>query len=116
MNLYHVTFDLKDEAKTLAFAKSLGDWLAYLQGEGVIGPWRLLRRKLGLGADAHGDFLLEVEFRELAHLDEAFRHVGSHSDEVERLYHPVHSMIARTQVSIYRPFPDEERAERVALL
>lgn len=116
MNLYHVTFDLRDQAKAVAFAKALGDWLSYLQTEGVVGPYRLLRRKLGLGSEAHGDFLLEVEFDDLSHLDRAFRHVGSHLDEVERLYYPVHGMIAETRISVYRPFPDESRAERVALL
>ena len=116
MNLYHVTFELKDDAKALVFAKALDDWLGYLADEGKIGDWRLLRRKLGLGSVGHGDFLLEIEFRELAHLDEAFRHVGSQSDEVERFYYPVHSMIQTAKVSLYRPFPDEERAERVALL
>lgn len=115
MNLYHVTIDLTDDAKALSFAKALGEWFDYLQGAQVIGPWRLLRRKLGLGT-AGGDFLLEIEVEGLAQLDLAFRHVGSHSDEVERLYYPVHGMIARAEVSIYRPFPDDTRAERVALL
>ena len=46
----------------------------------------------------------------------AFRHVSAHSDEVEALYYPVHHMIARTEYALYRPFPDSERAERVALL
>lgn len=116
MNLYHVMVDLKDDAKALVFAKALDDWLSYLQGEGKIGDWRLLRRKLGLASDAHSDFLLEIEVRDLSHLDDAFRHLSSHSDEVERLYHPLHQLVATAQVGIYRPFPDAERAERVALL
>ena len=116
MNLYHVMIDLKDDAKALVFAKALDDWLSYLEGEGKIGPWRLMRRKLGLASAEHGDFLLEIEVDRLAQLDDAFRHVSQHSDEVERLYYPVHQMIASTRIGIYRPFPDEERAERAALL
>ena len=116
MNLYHVMIDLKDDAKSLAFAKALDDWLSYLQENEKIGPWRLMRRKLGLTSDAHRDFLLEIEVERLSQLDEAFRHVARHSDEVERLYYPVHQMIARVEVGLYRPFPDEDRAERVALL
>ncbi|MEM1299350.1 MAG: DUF6614 family protein [Pseudomonadota bacterium] len=116
MNLYHVMVDLKDDAKALVFAKALDDWLSYLQGQGKIRNWRLMRRKLGLASDAHGDFLLEIEVDGLAHLDEAFRHVSSHSDDVERLYEPVHKLIARAEVGVYRLFPDAERAERVALL
>ena len=116
MNLYHVMIDLKDDAKALVFAKALDDWLNYLQGEGKIGSWRLMRRKLNLASGDHRDFLLEIEVERMSQLDDAFRHVSAHSDEVERLYYPVHTMIAWADYGLYRPFPDEERAERVALL
>ena len=116
MNLYHVMIDLKDDAKALAFAKALDDWLSYLNGQGMIGDWRLMRRKLNLAAASSRDFLLEVEVARMAQLDEMFRHISQHSDEVERLYYPVHQMIARADYSLFRPFPDPERAERVALL
>ena len=116
MNLYHVMIDLKDDAKALSFAKALGDWMDYLQGQGLLLSWRLMRRKLNLAADSARDFLLEIEVEGMAQLDQAFRHVSAHSDEVEALYYPVHHMIARTEYALYRPFPDSERAERVALL
>ena len=116
MNLYHVMIDLKDDAKALSFAKALDDWLGYLQGQGLIGEWRLMRRKLNLAADNARDFLLEIEVDRMAQLDEMFRHISSHSDEVDRLYYPVHHMIGRAEFALYRPFPDAERAERVALL
>ena len=116
MNLYHVMIDLKDDAKALSFSKALNQWLTYLQQQGKIGPWRLMRRKLNLASDNARDFLLEIEVDGLTQLDAAFRHVSQHSDEVEELYTPVHQMIARADFSLYRPFPDEDRAERVALL
>ena len=116
MNLYHVMIDLKDDAKALHFAKVMDDWMSYLVGEGLIQSWRLMRRKLNLASGQHRDFLLEIEVERMNQLDEAFRHVSRHSDEVERLYYPVHQMIARAEYGLFRPFPDEERAERVALL
>ena len=116
MNLYHVMLDLKDDAKALVFAKALDEWLEFLRAAGKIGNWRLMRRKLGLSSIEDGDFLLEIEVDGLAQLDEAFRHASAHSDEVDRLYYPVHALIARAQVGVYRPFPDDERAERVAIL
>jgi hypothetical protein len=116
MNLYHVMIDLKDDAKALAFAKALDDWMSHLQDEGKIGAWRLLRRKLGLSSSDFGDFLLEIEVERMSQLDDAFRHVSHHSEEVERLYYPVHQMIAKSTYGLYRPFPDVERAERAALL
>ena len=116
MNLYHVMIDLKDDAKSLAFAKALGDWMDYLQGKGMIAEWRLLRRKLNLASDRARDFLLEVEVTRMAQLDEMFRHISAHSDAVDELYYPVHQMIESADYALYRPFPDAERAERVALL
>lgn len=116
MNLYHVMIDLKDDAKALAFAYALDQWLGYLKAEGKIGSWRLMRRKLNLASDSARDFLLEIEVGRLYQLDEAFEHVSGHSDEVERLYYPVNRMIARADYALYRPFPDENRAERVAIL
>ena len=116
MNLYHVMIDLKDDAKALVFAKALDAWLSYLQQNGKIGPWRLMRRKLNLASDWARDFLLEIEVEGLAQLDDAFRHVSQHSDEVEERYGLVHQMIARADYALYRSFPDPERAERVALL
>ena len=116
MNLYHVMIDLKDDAKALGFARALDQWLTYLQDAGKIGSWRLMRRKLNLASDDARDFLLEIEVERLSQLDDAFQHVSQHSDEVEQLYYPVNQMIARASYSLYRPFPDENRAERVAIL
>ena len=116
MNLYHVMLDLKDDAKALSFAHALEQWLNYLKQAGKIGEWRLMRRKLNLASDHARDFLLEIEVERLSQLDEAFQHVSRHSDEVEALYYPVHQMIRSADYSLYRPFPDEDRAERVALL
>ncbi|SDC09845.1 DUF6614 family protein [Ruegeria marina] len=116
MNLYHCSIDLKHEAKALAFAAAVDHWMGYLQGRGVIRAWRLMRRKLNLAADSCRDFLLEIEFDDMTQLDRAFRVLGEHDEEVERLYGAVSALVARTEFGLYRPFPDPERAERMALL
>jgi len=116
MNLYHCFIDLKDDAKALAFAQSLDAWMTRLKEERVILDWRLMRLKLNLASDDHSDFMLEIEVEDLAQLDSAFRLVSRHDDEIETLYDRVHLMIARTRFALYRPYPDPERAERVALL
>ena len=116
MNLYHVMIDLKDDAKALAFAGAVEAWMEHLRAAGVIRDWRLLRRKLNLASDACRDFLLEVEVDDMEQLDRAFRMVGSMSDDVERLYGMVHQMVRSSESGLYRPFPDPERAERMALI
>ncbi|WP_113912164.1 DUF6614 family protein [Roseovarius dicentrarchi] len=116
MNLYHCAIDLRDDAKALAFAVAVETWMTHLQGEGVIQSWRLCRRKLGFGAPQARDFLLEIEVQNLAQLDQAFRFTGCANAEVERLYTTVHQMVGTVDTALYRPFPDPERAERMALI
>ncbi len=116
MNLYQCSVDLKDDAKAVAFAVAIEAWMAYLQSKGVIAVWRLYRRKLGFGAPVARDFQLEIEVEDMAQLDRAFRFTGSDDVHVERLYTTVHQMIGAVDVALYRPFPDPERAERMALI
>ncbi len=116
MNLYHCSIDLKDGTKALAFANAVEIWMGYLQQRGKIRGWRLMRRKLGLAADSCRDFLLEVEVKDLSQLDQAFRTLEEKDEEVERLYSNVNGLIAHSEIGLYRPFPDPERAERMALI
>lgn len=116
MNLYHCFIDLKDGARALAFAGAVENWMAYLQGQGAILNWRLLRRKLNLAADTHKDFLLEIEVRDLAMLDAAFALVSQPSPDVERLHSQISPMIQSVEYGLYRPFPDPGKVERAALL
>ena len=116
MNLYHCSIDLKDTAKAMGFAVAVEAWMDHLKSGGVIESWRLCRRKLGFGAPRARDFLLEIEVRDLAQLDQAFRFTGSSAEGVERLYTTVHQMVGEVDVALYRPFPDPERAERMAFV
>lgn len=116
MNLYHCSIDLKDDTKALAFAKAVDEWMFYLVERGKVRDWRLCRRKLNLASDSCRDFLLEIEFSDLSQLDHAFKTLGTHDEEVERLYTNVSTLIAKADIGLYRPFPDPERAERMALI
>ena len=116
MNLYSCSIDLKDDAKALSFANAVENWMSHLKAEGVIENWRLLRRKLNLASDCHRDFLLEIELRDLTQLDQAFHMLGRQDDQVAGLYRAVNTLIAEARFALYRPFPDPERAERMALV
>ncbi len=116
MNIYHCMIDLKSDARALGFAAALDAWMTLLRDEGRIGGWRLLRRKLNLADDGCADFLLEIEVEDLAQLDAAFRFLGRGGDEPARRYDQMHQHIARVEFGLYRPFPDPERVERLALI
>lgn len=116
MNLYHVMIDLKSDSRALVFSMALDAWLTLLQEEGRIGTWRLLRRKLNLAGPGCADFLLEIEFEDLAQLDKAFRFLGQGSDEVMRRYEQMRQHVARAEYGLYRPFPDAEGVDHLALI
>lgn len=116
MNLYCCSIDLTHSTRPLVFAKAVSDWMDFLKAEGVIQDWHLYRRKLNLASDAYRDFLLQIEVEDMTQLDRAFRVLGRQDENVEALYRAVHGQILNAEYGLYRPFPDEERAERMALL
>lgn len=115
MNLYLAEIDLKDDAKALAFAHAVDQWLTYLKSRNAIRSWRMMRRKLDLAHSESTDFRIEIEVDDLKQLDSAFRIVGAQDDEAERLHNAVSQMVGRKKFGLYRPFPDPERAERMAI-
>ncbi|MCW1932792.1 DUF6614 family protein [Pararhodobacter zhoushanensis] len=116
MNVYHCMIDLKSDARALAFAHALEAWMNQLRDAGRIMNWRLLRRKLNLAGEGGADFLLEIEVEDLAQLDAAFRFLGRGDDDAWQRYDKMHQFIARAEFGLYRPFPDPERVERMALI
>ncbi len=114
MNLYTCSIELRKDAKSLVFAKALSEWMDLMKSRGAIQGWKLYRRKLGLSSDRHTDFLLQIEVKDLGQLDQAFRTLVQPDETVEQLYTAVHNQIVTADVGLYRPFPDPERAERVA--
>lgn len=116
MNLYHCSIDLVNDAKALAFANAIESWMSYLKERGTVRDWRLVRRKLHLANDNCRDFMLEIEFDDITQMENAFHVLGEKDEKVERLYAAVSSLIGTVDVGLYRPFPDPERAERMALV
>lgn len=116
MNLYHCMIDLKSDARAISFALALEAWLNMLRDAGRIGPWRLMRRKLNLAGPGCADFLLEIEVEDLAQLDRAFHFLGEAEDDAIRRYEQMRQHIARVEYGLYRPYPDPEKAERLAIL
>jgi hypothetical protein len=116
MSVYHCLIEMKPGARALAFAGAVADWMGYLQKGGMIRDWRLLRRQFGLGSAAHSDFMLEIEIDDLAQLDVAFRALRKQDDAAEALYDRMHQMVGQAEIGLYRPYPDPEYRERIALV
>ena len=116
MNLYHCMVELKSPDRSLAFAAAANAWLGHLEDEKLIRNWRILRRKFGLAAGNHTDFLIEIEIENMAALEETFGKLGKMDDEFTQRYEQMHDMISTMQIGLYRPYPDPEQRERISLL
>ena len=101
--------DLKPGVGDIQFAESVASYLGHLRDQGLIGSWRLTRRKLGLGAPGLGEFHLMIEVRDLAQLEQAFQRVAGRSEPVEGLHFGVNSQVRNAVFALYRDFPDPFR-------
>lgn len=110
MNYYQMWVNLKDSRKDVEFCANVHAYLGHLQGLKKIEGYRITRRKFGFGPEGLGEFNITVWTRDLAQLDEAFGVVATRAGEVERLHHPVYSMVTDFKSGLWRDFPDPERA------
>lgn len=109
MDVYQISCDLKPGVRDHQFLAALDGYLGALKSSGKIEGWRLLRRKLGLGIGALGEFQILIETRNLAQLDAAFAAVSARNEPVESAHHGVNSLVVNFQAALYRDFPDAHR-------
>lgn len=107
MDVYLLRADLRPGVRDTDFADALRTHLDALVADGRLDSWRLLRRKLGLGAGQ--ELLVLIEVRGLAQLDEAFTVVSERADPVEGFHHGVNSLVTGFEAALYRDFPDPHR-------
>jgi hypothetical protein len=109
VNVYHIWCNLKPGVGDLEFSERLGAYLGHLKAEGLIGDWRLMRRKLGLAPPSLGEFHVMVEVADLGQLDAAFTRVAGRGEPVEGLHFGVNSLVSDAMFALYRDFPDPVR-------
>jgi hypothetical protein len=106
MDVYHIWCDLKDSRLDKEFAGAIAAYLDHHKAGGRIENWRLLRRKLGFGPDALGEFHIVIETRDMTQLDLAFKAAAARAGEVEKLHANVYSRVVNARFALERDFPD----------
>ncbi len=109
MNIYHIWCDLREGVDDLEFADAVQAYLGTLEEDGVLEHFRITRRKLGFAHPALGEFHLQLEFNDMAQLDEAFSAVARRTDPIESFHFAVNSKVRNFVAALYRDFPDEVR-------
>lgn len=111
MDHYLIWFDLKDSGKDLEFSQAVTAFLSGLQDEGRIESFRLTRRKLGFGPNELGEFMLDVQTKNLAQLEEAFDRVARRTGQTEKDHANVWSRVSNFRSGLFRDFPDPQRGQ-----
>jgi hypothetical protein len=109
VDVYQISCNLKPGIRDLEFVEDLTRYLGRLRDDGRLEGFRVLRAKLGLVPSTAREFVIQLEFRDLAQLDSAFALVSTRSDPVESLHHAVNSKVQDAQFALYRDFPDPQR-------
>lgn len=109
MDHYYAFFDAKPGVRDLALSDAIATYMDYLKTNGLIEGWTLTRRKFGFGPPGLGEFHLDMQTRDLAQLDAAFRHVARRAEPVESVHFAVNSQVVNLTFALYRDFPDPVR-------
>lgn len=109
MDSYVIWVDLAPGARDIELTDALDAYLGHLAEQGLIERWRMRRRKFGFGPSGLGEFMIEVETRDLAQLDAAFHVAATRAPGIEALHREVYSRVANFRSALYRDFPDPER-------
>jgi hypothetical protein len=109
VDIYHAWCDLKPGVSDISFCDAVAKYMGHLKSEGLIENWRLMRRKLGLGLPALGEFHLMIEVRDLHQLDQAFARAAERREPTEGFHFGVNSLVENAAFALYRDFPDSFR-------
>ena len=112
MDHYVIWFDLRPGGDDLELDDALEGWLGWLRDEGRIHSWELWRRKLGLGPEGLGEFVVDIRTTDLAQLDAAFEVAAGREEPAEARHAAVYRQVTNVRFGLYRDFPDPVRAPR----
>jgi hypothetical protein len=109
MDVYQIWCNLKPGVRDHEWVAGLTRYLEALRADGRLESFRILRAKLGLRPPELREFLVQLEFRDLAQLDHAFAVVATRAEPIESLHHAVNSQVQDVLFALYRDFPDPIR-------
>jgi hypothetical protein len=109
MDHYYAFFDAKPGVRDMVLCDAITAYMEYLKTNGLIEGWTLTRRKFGFGPAGLGEYHLDMQTRDLAQLDSAFRHVARRTEPAESVHFALNSQVANVAFALYRDFPDSIR-------
>jgi len=109
MNSYTIWVDLAPGARDLEFVAAVRAYCEAFIAQGQMERYRIQRRKFGFGPPELGEFMISLEFRDLAQMDAAFEAAARRAGELEALHHAVYSRVTRFRSGLFRDFPDPVR-------
>jgi len=106
MNSYTIWVDLAPGARDLEFVAAVRVYCEAFIAQGQMERYRIQR---GFGPPELGEFMISLEFRDLAQMDAAFESAARRAGEFEALHHAVYSRVTNFRSGLFRDFPDPVR-------
>ncbi len=106
---YQIWVDLRPGVKDMDFYAAIKAMHDHLQAEGAIESWSILRRKLGFGPEALGEWHIDIVTRDMRQLQDCYDAMTPRTGKMEKLHAAVWSKVTNFKAGLSRDFPDANR-------
>ena len=109
MDLYVIWADKQGDITDLDWVNGMKSFFDHLQSEGRLEDYRITRCKMGFRSIANmPEWMIIMEFKNMAQMDEAFRRVAPLKGELETKHQSFNQFVADTiQHALFRDWPDQ---------
>ena len=108
MDIYHIWADKEGDITDLEWANNMRSFLDHLVTEKKMESYRITRCKMGFRSIADmPEWMLLMEFKDMAQMDSAFRRVAPLEGELEVKHKSFNQFVSGDiQHALFRDFPD----------
>ena len=108
-DLYTIWADKQGDISDLEWVTNMRNFLQHLVDEGRMLSFRITRCKMGFRSISDlPEFMIIMEFRDMAQIDEAFRRVAPLQGELEDKHRSFNQFVAgNIQHALFRDWPDQ---------
>jgi hypothetical protein len=109
MDLYTIWADKAGDITDVEWAAGMRSFFDHLVSEGKMEGYRITRCKMGFRSIADmPEWMIIMEFRDMAQMDLAFRRVAKKEGELEEAHQSFNQFVAgNIQHALFRDFPDD---------
>jgi hypothetical protein len=108
MDIYHIWADKQGDISDVDWVTNIRSFLDHLQSEDKLVSYRITRCKMGFRSLDIPEWHIMMEFKDMAHMEQAFRRVAPLQGELEDKHRSFNQFVSgNIQHALYRDWPDD---------